>query len=162
MWRNWLSSVLGPSIRRGFQSWLDAWSTNSKSGFILQFFFIFPIFWWNSMHKAHWIEISVEAFCTKGGSKDHWALEAPTPTLGSFCISFYILPTFWWISMCVAQWTKLSVGTLGNEGIPKLARCLKQSSNTRLILHFSFHFPNILMNLYVCGSLDWAQYRGLW
>jgi hypothetical protein len=43
--------------------------------------------------------------------------------------------------MPVAQWIELSDGALGNEGIPKLAGCLKHQLKHWTHFAFFFHFP---------------------
>jgi hypothetical protein len=91
----------------GLLSWLDAWSTSSNIGFILQ--------------------------------------------------SFFFLHTFRWISMVVAQWIGIGVGALDDEGAPKLAGCLKHQLQHWAHFLIFYHFPNILVNFYACGSMDWTQ-----
>jgi small neutral amino acid transporter SnatA (MarC family) len=134
MWLNGLCLVMEPSIMRGFKSWLDAWSTNSNTGLILHFFFIFPTFWWISMHVAQWIELSVGALGNKRVPKLVGCLKHQLQHRVHFAFFFCLFPTFWWVSMRVAQWIELSVGALGNEGVPKLVGCLKHQ------LHHWAHF----------------------
>jgi hypothetical protein len=59
--------------------------------------------------------------------------------------------------MHVAQWIELSVGALDNKGIPKLVGCLKHQLQHWAHFAFFFHILDILVNLYACGSMDWAQ-----
>jgi hypothetical protein len=56
--------------------------------------------------------------------------------------------------MHVAQWIVLSNGALDNEGVQKLAGCLKHQLQHWAHFAFFFHFPDILVNLYACGSMD--------
>jgi hypothetical protein len=54
----------------------------------------------------------------------------------------------------MAQCIELSVGTLGDEGVPKLAGCLKYQFQH--LAHFVIFFLSLktLVNFYACGSTD--------
>jgi hypothetical protein len=55
----------------------------------------------------------------------------------------------------MAQWIELSVGALSDEGVVKLAGCLKHQLQHWAHFVFFLLSPYILLNFYGCGSMDW-------
>jgi hypothetical protein len=106
------------------------------------------------MRVAQWIELSVGALGNVGFPKLAGCLKHQLQQWGSFLAFFSFSEHSAENSMRVAQWIELSVGTLGNVGVPKLARCLKHQLQQWAHFLIFYHFHNILVNFYVCGSMD--------
>jgi hypothetical protein len=56
--------------------------------------------------------------------------------------------------MIVAQWIGISVGALGNEGVPKLAGCLKHQLQHWAHFEVLFSFSQHCKEFLCIGSMD--------